>query len=228
MTVLGKIVLLSFLATLTLFVQTASATLISLPDSSYAEAEGNWQGNSIYTEGDFYVHVDFTVYDTYNLVDGSDEELWFEGMGLSDQGQYLYAYQIFNAYGEYEDVGYFGIFGAYGVVLDEAAMLDIGSQKDSDDPTEEGVEPTSSYFDNDDSRVVWEFANGLLVAGDEPEHSWFLLLFSNFEPVPGGYEIKAPEGDFPAPGIPEPATITLLGLGNVLLIINRRRFLKNK
>ena len=70
-----RVLILSFLIGAILFAQDASATpLLMLPDSSYAEAIGNWQGYREYKEDGFYARVDFTVYDTGYLLADSDEE----------------------------------------------------------------------------------------------------------------------------------------------------------
>jgi len=210
-----KIRFFSLLVIATLLVQNASATLLSLPDSSYAEAEGNWQGYRIYEEDDFYVRIDFTVYDTQNLL-FPEETAFAEELDIA--GQYIYAYQIFNRITADEDVWSFAIFGIGEYSL-EVVEKSIGSQDDEMG----GVEPADAYFTPSNSRGVWEFNGdgGYILAG---EHSWFLVFGSNSEPVPGSYEIKGPEVDQPVPPeIPEPVTLTLLGFGGALMFVARRR-----
>jgi hypothetical protein len=222
MRVTREIGFFSLLVLAALFVQNASATLPPmLPTSSYAD--GAWQGFRLYDEslggGDFLRgRIDFAVYDTL----GGNEfiEAGFEAQG---EGQYIYAYQIFNDYEPASDeaVWSFAVFGidedgepsGVPLVVDE---MSIGSQEDP----ESGVEPTDAYFGSSNSRGVWEFGGGALFAG---EHSWFLVFNSNSGPVPGSYEVKAPEeGKFPV-STPEPGTLMLLGIGGALIFTRRRK-----
>jgi hypothetical protein len=220
------IVLFAFLIALMGFVQTASATLNPMmPTSSYGD--GHWQGSELYDivldDGSFLRgRLDFAVYDTYNL--NTEESEWADGLDLSGEGQYLYAYQIFNDYdpGSDKEVAYFAVFpeagGSFG--LDETS---IGSSLDP----ESGVEPASGYLDDSsDMQIVWTWepdpaGSGPIYAG---EHSWFLLYLSDYEPVAGAYDITQEQGQLPTPGeVPEPATITLLGIGTALAVLKRKR-----
>ena len=81
MRVVRKIVFLALLLVITLCVPDSHAAIVDLwilPSSSYAEAVDNWQGWTIYTEGDFNVRIDYTVYDIYNLSKG-DEDNFVDG-----------------------------------------------------------------------------------------------------------------------------------------------------
>jgi hypothetical protein len=202
---IGFVALLFFATSL---VQNVSATLIYLPDSSYAEAEGNWQGSRIYEENGFNVLVDFTVYDTENLQLPGESALASE-LGMA--GQYIYAYQIFNHPGDYNDVRYFQILNLDGTAI-AAVLDDIGSHDDSHG----GLSPADALPEG-----LWKFDWGVLIAG---EHSYFLVFSSNYEPVAGNYEIKGfeEEGDLPVPEVPEPGMLTLLGLGGTILFAKRR------
>jgi len=218
MRVIRKIALFSLLVIATLFVQNAGA--VTLPISSYAD--GDWQGSSLFDEEDFYVRVDFAVYDTENLLPGA-ETTFAEELDLP--GRYIYAYQIFNATAEFanEEIGYFAIFGIGEYVLDV-----YEDSIDSFDDGEDGIEPSSEEFTESNQRGVWKFEDkeeDFSVIGIG-EYSYFLVFSSDSAPVAGDYEIKRPEpeGDFPVPPeIPEPATLTLLGLGSALAMCTRRR-----
>ena len=102
MRVTRKLGLLSLLVIATLFIQNASATLY-LPVSSYAQAEGNWQGEQLYTdtENDLEVRVEFAVYHTFSMT--LDKEIAFiNELGLDNPYPYIYAYQIFDLAGSEE------------------------------------------------------------------------------------------------------------------------------
>ena len=67
--------------------------------------------------------------------------------------------------------------------------------------------------------AVWFFEGGVLVAD---ECSYFLMVFSDYAPVLGGYEVNSSGSDPYVPGgeegssIPEPATLGLLAVGALL------------
>lgn len=192
-----KIGFFGLLAAATLFAQDATATLTS----SY------YDGSTYYYTDGLHGRIDFAVYDDrdeYFTVNG------LEAPGSDDYG-YVYAYQIFQDSIANPALSSFSILGIEGVPVDG-----IGCQDDHSD----GIASTDEYFTA--SEGVWEFQNehgqGILSAG---EHSWFLVLSSKTDWVVGEYEIN-PAGDFPVP-IPEPAMITLLGIGGVLAICARRR-----
>jgi hypothetical protein len=214
--------LLSLFFAVALFVHNASATLV-LPDSSYAEAVGNWQGHRIYEEDDFFVRIDFAVYDTENLTKPGETELVEE---LETPGQFIYAYQIFNHRQNSDaNVGFFEVFGLGEPVLD-VYVDSIGALSDSDNPNLEGMEPSSSYFNPSHSRGTWVFSENDEHTPLYPgEHSWFLCFSSNSAPVQGDYEIRVPEVDLPVPPpeIPEPTMVTLLCVGSALMFISRKR-----
>jgi hypothetical protein len=93
-----------------------------------------------------------------------------------------------------------------------AFVGDIDSQEDP----EGGIEPSDQYFSTTDA--VWEFDRDLINAG---EHSWFLAFSSDKDWVAGDYEIRGPQpGDFP---VPEPAMLTLLGIGGAMLFKRRKK-----
>jgi len=220
MRVIRKLGLLSLLVITTLFLQNASAT-IYLPVSSYAEAEGNWQGDQLYTdtENDLEVMVEFAVYHTFSMT-LPGEIAFINELGLSDPYPYIYAYQIFDLAGS-EEIASFAIFGIGEYPLD-VVEESINSVDDGQGGIEPKPKPDGAHFTPSNTRGVWGFEGGTLIAG---EHSWFLFFASYSAPVLGSYEINGPEGpDFPVtPEIPEPATMALLFIGGAMMISARRR-----
>ncbi len=219
MRVTRKLGLLSLLVIATLFIQNASATL-HLPVSSYAEVEGNWQGDQLYTdtENDLEVRVEFAVYHTFTMT--YDEGIAFiNELGLSDPYPYIYAYQIFDLAGS-EEIASFAIFGIGEYPLD-VVEESIHSVDDGHGGIAPKPKPNGVYFTPSNTRGVWEFEGGTLIAG---EHSWFLFFGSYSAPVPGSYEINGPEVTPGVPlEIPEPATMALLFIGGAMMISARRR-----
>jgi hypothetical protein len=186
--------------------QNAGATLAPMLHSSY------YGGSVFYDEGGLQGRIDFAVYDTTHALYGGEYQE--DGLEKPGEGQYIYAYQIFNDYAESEEaVTYFALLGADGAAIDIAS---IGSQEDP----QGGIEPGWGYFDGGQSRVVWEFngGNGYVVGG---EHSWFLVFSSDQGPSAGDYEIGAADGLMvPAP---EPCTAILLGLGAAVAMRKRTK-----
>lgn len=188
------------------FAQNAGATLAPMLDSSY------YGGSVYYDEGGLQGRIDFAVYDTTHALYG--DEYQQNGLEQPGDGQYIYAYQIFNDYAASEDaVTYFALLGADGAAIDLAS---IGAQQDP----QLGIAPGAAYFDAGGSRVVWEFngTDGYVMTG---EHSWFLVFSSAHGPTQGDFEIGAP-GQLVVPA-PEPCTILLLGLGAAAAIRKRTR-----
>lgn len=198
MRVIRKIGFFSLLAAATLFAQNATATLTS----SY------YDGSTYYYTDGLHGRIDFAVYDD------RDEYFTVNGLEAPGTGDYVYAYQIFQDSIANPALLSFSILGIEGAPVDG-----IGCQDDQSD----GIASTDEYFTA--SEGVWEFQNehgqGILSAG---EHSWFLVLSSDTDWVVGEYEIKA-AGDLPVPlpDLPEPAMITLLAIGGVLMMCARRR-----
>jgi hypothetical protein len=189
-----------------LFTQNASATLAPMLESSYHD------GYVFYYEDGLAGRIDFAVYDTEHPEYG--DEYLDNGIEMPGDGQYIYAYQIFNDYPISEEaVAYFALLDING------DSIDIDSISSQEDP-EEGIEPGEEYFDGGQSKVVWEFngSDGYIIVG---EHSWFLVFSSDQDWVKGDYEIRGP-AEMPVP-MPEPATIALLGLGSITILMKRRR-----
>ena len=221
MRVIRKIGFFSLLIVATFLVQNVDATLIDLiylPDSSYAEEVGNWQGHRIYEEEGCNVLVEFTVYDTEFLdpVANPDESSLVNALQeeLDLTGQYIYAYQIFQHQDEgYEDVETFRLLNADQTPLAQV-LDDIGSYDSGD-----GGKPPASA--SSEGSWTWDWQGGLLSTG---EHSWFLVFSSDSAPVVGNYDIEAFEEGGDIPVSPEPGTLALLGLGSAIAFMRRKKF----
>jgi hypothetical protein len=203
---MNKIGLLVLLVITISFTQKAAGTLAPMLSSSY------YEGFVWYSEGGLRGRIDFAVYDTAHAQYGNEYQT--SGLTKPGDGQYIYAYQIFNDYDDSEEsVAYFALLGMDGGVIDIAS---IGSQEDP----EAGVAPGSEYFDGVESKVVWEFdgGNGYVARG---EHSWFLVFSSNEVPTKGDFEIGGADQLLVAS--PEPSTVALLGLGGALAFVRRKR-----
>jgi len=198
---IGKISFVGLFVVAVLFTADAPATLL-LPDSSHYE--GSTYYDIILVDGFLRGRIDFAVYDTL----GGNEFL-NAGYSAPGDGQFIYVYQIFNDYPlSDEAVAYFAILGIQGAPVDG-----IGAEEDPST----GVEPSDEYFTP--SEGVWQFDGGLVYAG---EHSWFLVLTSDTDWVPGEYQITTAEDNpFPVP-IPEPGMLTLLAIGTAMIIKKRK------
>jgi hypothetical protein len=173
---------------------------------------------AILSSGDVYYHENgLNGYIKYAVYESRDEyETAWSGLGFSapGDGQYVYAYQIFNDLVS-ADVAHFALFG-----LTEDNTSGLGSE----DREDGGVQPSDCYLDGDESKGVWKWSDGEGGYGyiKVDEHSWLLVFSSDYSPVKGDFEIKGPEG-IDVPGdIPEPSMIALLGAGGVLFLRRRK------
>ena len=226
MKLIKKTCFLAVLLVAVLLVQNASA-LIYLPDSTYAESVGNWQGFRIHEENGFGVRIDFAVYDTENVAeDNLEEKALVEALqakGMSNK--YIYAYQVFQPIddGDYTEVGYFGITRADGndvIEADDAmAQDDLNGGKEPDDIS--------------NSLAQWSWSGFGVSNLGTGEHSYFLAFSSAYAPIAGRYVIRETASEsgteVPSEGhVPEPATLVLLGLGGVMASMKRRRAVAGK
>ena len=189
----------------------ARAELSYLPDSSYYHGQTHYYvnlGNGEILSG----HIEFAVYDTLVYPDE------YTG-NAPGEGRYIYAYQIFNDSGSYNAaLSYFAIKE----IGDGAIPSDNPNENIGTDDSPFGVDSTDEYFSIDLTEGIWEFADGLIEAGD---NSMFLLVRSDGKIKKGSYDLLPPEeGELPVPGegddgdmpVPEPATCILLTLGGLL------------
>lgn len=184
-----------------LFTQNASATL--LPTSTYAQQEGNWQGIENIDDGDVHGFLSYAVYDRNNMP--STEEISLDADLNQMDGQYIYAYQVYND----ADTGIANIASLQMLNLDQSPLdnsviNDIGSLED--DPFS-GTEPSDAFKPG-----IWEFAgNSAILPG---ENSWFLVFTSDFAPVAGSFVVTH---------APEPVTIALLGIGGLMILRRKKK-----
>jgi len=213
-----KFIFLALLLVVTIFAEGASALYI--PESSYMD--GAWEGVLNFVDKDlgFDVGIAYSVFDAYNLESMSQEEAFVSDLQdeLGLEGQYIYAYQLFNrpndAEGDYSDILYFGLLGLDTNPVDESLINADTSAMDDHDG---GVAPYSPP----PRQGAWGFTEGVLANG---EKSWILVFSSDYAPGRGTYTItSSPPPYIPVPDVPEPATIALLGLGGIAFLKKRRK-----
>ena len=135
---------------------------------------------------------------------------------LGLEGQYIYAYQLFNrpndAEGEYTNISYFGLLDLNKTPVDESLINGDTSAMDDQDG---GVAPYIPSL----QQGTWRFTEGVLANG---EKSWLLVFSSEYAPGRGSYTITSEPPGPAIPEFPEPATIALLGLGGIVFLKKRR------
>jgi len=185
-------------------VQTATALLTSSHYDGYLTYDEPWDGGTLSGV------IEFAVYD-----DRSEYES-FTGLTAPGDGDYVYAYKIWNTLVTSDEaVAYFSILG-----LDESETTGLGY----DDDGTGGIEPADAHFDGDNGVWEWTLDNGFVQFGD---NSWLLVYSSDFDWKVGEYEIRGTEeeGELPEPDgdIPEPSLVALFGLGGAALLRRRKR-----
>ncbi len=157
-----------------MFAGNAFAVLYELPTSSFQG--GAWNGESTYTDNGFQVLLQYAVYDTLS----GNEWVNDGGYEAPGDGRYIYAYQVFNANSDTQDIGYLKLFGAEGSALTGGEISGLGSQKDPTDDQfpEQGKKPFSGEFDDTNKEIVLSFDklffelfghNGKITFRDRPE-----------------------------------------------------------
>lgn len=199
-----KRLLFSMMA-LAVFTASAQGALTLLPDSEMPE----YNGYSYFNENGVSGRLEFAVYDT------TIQELGeLGGMSGYNGEQYVYAYQIFSM--SAEAITAFTLTGYSADAFTEADM----DTSDTLGGGESYGHDTQNYGLFDDE-AVWFFEGGVLVAY---ETSYFLMIFSDYAPVVGGYEVNPSGSDPYVPGgegvdsVPEPMTLILLASGALLTL----------
>ncbi|MCE5184668.1 MAG: hypothetical protein LLF76_00890 [Planctomycetaceae bacterium] len=170
---------------------------------TFLPPSAHYQGRNSFSVNDggnlLQGHVEFAVYDTQTQpLDGYN----------SEQGRYLYAYQVFNYGSSTAPLMYFTLLGA------NFSGLTLSSDDTLDGKASGGIESSGTRFEGT-TKAIWDFANGTLIKG---ERSWFLFFSSNSDWVKGDYQVKALyNDDVPSPTTPEPLTLALLAAGAVLM-----------
>ena len=170
--------------------------------------DANWSSTSTFgvPGQSIYGTVDFALYDTSELDVGFD---------TPGNKRYLYAYQIQTAGTDPEAIlPYFILKG-----------IGSGSMTSNDqigyESVDDGIDPTSSLFNDNFTEAYFHFADGILAVG---EKTALLLLGSDYLPVMGSYSFEPEPGKTPVPGnpVPEPTTLAIL-LGGSLLALRKRQ-----
>lgn len=194
------------------FIGSAQAGFVPsyLPESDIE----SYNGYTTYSGNGVSAYMEFAVYDT--RIQQLPE---FAGMEGYQDETYVYAYQIFNFGGEdIQSVSIFG-FNPDAVTSED----NLGASDTLDGVDSEGVETDEWLLDEDEA--VWFFEGGTLI---QSEQSWFLLIYSDYSPVAGEFEVNpasdpyVPGGEDNSDPIPEPMTLALL-LGGAALSFKRKK-----
>jgi hypothetical protein len=191
-----------------------------LPESSYYSGTSYYNGT---TDG---IVLEFSVYDRDTLA--GEDEMEFSS-NIEMEGQYIYAYQIYNGNGSNVDISEFSIFGIGNdpdYAVDDESQ--ISTMEDTfNDPGQEatGVDAYNYGLSANHSQVAWYFAGGSGVIG-VGDHSYYLIIVSDHDMTFGTYNFTGIQDDVVAvpdgegeqvETIPEPCTIALLGIGGLIL-----------
>lgn len=194
-------------------VTASPAALTFLPESETFGYSGTSQIDPIVNNG-VTGYMDFAVYDTDTQTVSELETL----DGYNGE-QYIYAYQIFPQSGSMIDS-----FKLMGFNQNAFTSDKMGTTNSLDGYSTSGVDAEGWSLIGDNA--VWYFESGVFAAG---ENSYFLVIFSDYAPKQGTFEVNPTDDDPLVPGedgnddtIPEPATLGLLLGGALLTVISRR------
>ncbi|MHC4551554.1 MAG: PEP-CTERM sorting domain-containing protein [Planctomycetota bacterium] len=195
-------------------ISVANATLTDLPDSNM-----DVDGISYFNDNGISGRIEFAVYDmSISTFDAYDRD-----------EQFIYAYQLFTE--DISSVNAIAIFGFDPLAVQADDALDVSDELYADVTSGRDAGAELVNEGSDDVKALYSFDSGAAIVGD---NSLFLLIFSDFGPVTGSYDINPTNNDIQVPGenldgsnnegvhAPEPATLALL-LGGGLLSLRRRR-----
>ncbi len=192
---------LVFLILLILVIQSSSAAMIK-DGTTYFNEE--WQGKTYTGEINWAVYDDPTGF-SYEL---------------PGDGAYVYIYEVTNYDTSDGQIAHFGILG-----LDENNVSGIGSTDDG----YSGAQNHDEYLDDTDG-AVWKWSDDETFRYVElDDHSWWLILTSDYGPVVRDYEIRGINESVPleGPDVPEPTMMAIFGLGSYFVIRRNRNRVKN-
>jgi len=214
----------------------ANSFAIPLPNSSYDYTFNN--GRSYYNTGVLIGHVDYAVFDT-SVADELADAL---GDTADGDGRFIYAYQVTNYSSSINAAAIFSILGISGDAIADSSTDMDSLDGDPGDPSNAGKKPTKDYFTQSNSSASWVFDDETLSFDGQDysigagEKSFFLTIRSDYAPTIGAFSlVGVATDDIILPGetssptnvsvvnIPEPATISLLGIGGSFLMAARRR-----
>jgi hypothetical protein len=182
-----------------LFAGSVNATYIESGTTHYNQAWG---------DGHLKGSIDWAVYDVSNY----ETDFEFSAPGSGSENDYIYVYIINNADDSYDSISSFAILG-----LDETNV----SGQTHEDYGGGLYEPDSEYLDETDG-AVWEWVSedSYIVQNGS---SWMLVLRSEYGPIERDYVLKGSSDPLQGPGVPEPATVALLGAGGAFLLRRSKR-----
>ena len=203
--------LLFSMMVLSVLIPAAQAALTFLPETDF----GDYSGYSTFNQNGVSGFLEFAVYDT-DIQSLSE----LESFASYNEQHYVYAYQVFNT----SDVAVTS-FELFGFNPDAFTEDDMDAMETLGGADSYGVDSEAALLSDD--AAVWVFEGGALVSN---ETSFFLVIFSDYAPTIGTYEVNSPSSDGYVPGgenggeqVPEPATLILLAGGAVLSLKRRRK-----
>lgn len=186
----------------------------SLPESSYYSGQHD-RSFDLGSGNILDIHLEFAVYKD------NEAQIMQDWTGHTGDAAFVYAYQVFCDSSNDAGLTYFALTGVNPSTIADV-QKDIGENESLNSGAIQsgGVAPTSGDFNASVTKAIWQFDEGTLVQG---EQSWFLFLYSNYDWIKGDIQIQPlSNDDIPIPGVPEPATLVLLGCGAVLSLIRRK------
>ncbi len=196
---------------LAVLIPTSQAALTLLPETDFED----YSGYSTFNQNGASGFLEFAVYDTdiQNLPE-------LDSFASYNEQRYVYAYQVFNT----SDV-VITSFDLFGFNPDAFTEDDMDAMETLGGADSYGVDSQAELLSDD--KATWVFEGGALVSY---ETSFFLVIFSDYAPIIGTYEVNSPGNDGYVPGgenggdqTPEPATLILLAGGAVLSLKHRRK-----